>query len=177
MGRTITDNCYQNGDPSLLAQNGVATTPRMQAFCHVSPPLSAGTQVKFLAIYPLPWSFQISATYQNIPGIPITSSYVRTSAQLVPSLGRNLAAGATATATADLIPSGVLYEDRLQQVDLRFSRVFPMGRAKIRANVDVYNMFNRGSVLNMNTRYGTQWLQPLQIMGGRLLKVSGQFDF
>ncbi|PYR27230.1 MAG: hypothetical protein DMF92_16760, partial [Acidobacteria bacterium] len=121
--------------------------------------------------------FQTSATYQNIPGIPIISSYLRTSPQLAPFLGRPLAAGPTATATIDVLPPGVLYEDRLQQVDVRFSRVFPVGKSKVRANFDVYNLSNRSNVLNMTTRFGPQWLQPIQIMGGRLLKLSAQFDF
>jgi len=186
VGRTVTDNCYANSNPALTPQlavgaSAMVTDPRTQQFCHISPPLSAGTQVKFLFVYPLPWNFQTSATYQNIPGIPITASSVRTSAQIAPSLGRNLAAGANGSATINLVPANSLYEDRLQQVDLRFSRIFPTGRAKLRANFDVYNMFNKSSVLNEMTRYpgsvGALWQQPVQIMGGRLLKVSAQFDF
>ena len=52
-----------------------------------------------------------------------------------------------------------------------------MGKSKVRANFDVYNLSNRSNVLNMTTRFGPQWLQPIQIMGGRLLKLSAQFDF
>ena len=186
VGRTVTDNCFSVGNPQLTPGVGSnafpgsaagTASPRVPEFCHISPPLSAGTQAKFLVVYPLPWGFQTSATYQNIPGIPIVSSYVRTSPQLAPFLGRPLAAGPNATATIDVLPPGVLYEDRLQQVDVRFSRVVPMGKSKVRANFDVYNLSNRSNVLNMTTRFGPQWLQPIQIMGGRLLKLSAQFDF
>jgi hypothetical protein len=38
-------------------------------------------------------------------------------------------------------------------------------------------MFNASNVLNMNTRYGREWLNVVQIMGGRLVKFSGQVDF
>ena len=63
-------------------------------------------------------------------------------------------------------------------MDLRFSRIFRFGqRNKFQANLDLYNLFNSSSVLNVNTRYGPAWLNAVQIMGGRLAKVSFQFDF
>jgi hypothetical protein len=36
---------------------------------------------------------------------------------------------------------------------------------------------NASNVLNMTTRYGSAWLNAIQIMGGRLMKVSLQLDF
>jgi hypothetical protein len=52
---------------------------------------------------------------------------------------------------------------------------------RIRGNGDFYNLFNAGDVLNMTTRYagatGGQWLQPIQILGGRMFKFSAQLDF
>ena len=129
---------------------------------------------------------QSSATYQNIPGIPITASYVATNALILPSLGRNLGSCGTSatcngTATIDLIPTTALYEPRLQQLDLRFSRVFRLkGTARVRGNFDVYNLFNVSSVLNENTRYSiqnNQWQNVLQVLGGRLVKIGAQLDF
>jgi hypothetical protein len=140
--------------------------------------------VKFLVVYPLPWNLQTSAVYQNIPGIPITASYVATNAEIRPSLGRNLAAcpsqtaaTCTSTVTTELIPAGTLYEDRLQQVDFRVSRLFRMGRARLRGNVDVYNLLNASNVLNEVTAYGLRWQDVVQVMGGRLFRLSAQFDF
>ena len=54
-------------------------------------------------------------------------------AAIAPSLGRNLsdcavgAATCNANRTIELIPPSTLFEPRLQQVDLRFSRVFTLG--------------------------------------------------
>ena len=183
VGRTVTDNCYQNDDPSLLGQNAVATYPRTDAFCHLAPPWSAGTQVKLMAVYPLPWNIQTSAVYQNSPGIPITAQYVVTNAAIVPSLGRNLAscrgaATCNANVTVDLIPPAVLYEPRLQQLDLRFSRIIPLGGTRrLRADFDVYNVFNVSNVLSMNTTYGSVWQDVRQILGGRLVRLGGQINF
>jgi Carboxypeptidase regulatory-like domain len=183
VGRTVTDNCYQNDDASLLGQNAVATYPRTREFCHLAPPWSAATQVKLMAVYPLPWSVQTSAIYQNSPGIPITAQYVATNAAILPSLGRNLgqcrgAATCNGNVTIDLIPPTVLFEPRLQQLDLRFSRIFRLGGTRrVRGDLDFYNMFNASNVLSMNTTYGAGWQDVRQILGGRLLRVGAQIDF
>ena len=47
----------------------------------------------------------------------------------------------------------------------------------MRANLDLYNALNASSVLNQTTRYGPQWMNVVQVMGGRMLKFGGQFDF
>ena len=179
VGRTVTDNCYTMGNAQLTFAGSATGTaaPRSPAYCHVSPSWSSGTQVKFLVVYPLPWDLQTSATYQNTAGIPITATYPVNSAQIAPSLGRPLAAGATATTTMDIIPPNSVFEDRLQQVDLRFTRRFDIGKAKVRGNFDIYNLLNGSAILSENLGYGSQWLRPVQILGGRVFKFSAQLDF
>ena len=191
LGRTVTDNCYQNDDPSLsasvfptvLAFPASAVTPRTAPFCHLAPSWSAGTQAKFLVVYPLPWGIQTSAIYQNSPGIPITAQYVVSNAAILPSLGRNLgscrgAATCNANVTLDLLPPTELFEPRLQQLDLRFSRIVRLGGTRrLRGDIDLYNVFNAGNVISMNTTYGSGWQDVRQILGGRLIRLGGQFDF
>ena len=71
-----------------------------------------------------------------------------------------------------------MFEPRLQQVDLRISRVFQLGGSRrLRGNFDVYNVLNASNVLNMNTQYGATWTNVTQILSGRLLRVGAQFDF
>jgi len=193
-GRTVSDTCALNALPqvrvnTLLGADVAATAPlvpRTADFCRTTRPWGDSTQVKFLAIYPLPWDFQVSATYQNIPGIPIAASRVFTNAEVRPSLGRDLgqcrgAAACNGTVLVDMIPGGAMFEDRLQQVDVRFTRTFRLARARVRGNADFYNLFNAGDVLNMVTRYagptGGRWLAPIQILGGRMFKFSAQLDF
>src|SRR5205085_3051313 len=132
---------------------------------HVAPPWSAGTQVKFLVVYPLPLGLQTSATYQNISGIPIVASNPTPNAAIAPSLGRNVgacrgAATCTQNVTIDLIAPNTLYEDRLQQVDFRITRLLRVGKARLRGNFDMYNLLNGASILSENPGYGTAWEKP-----------------
>jgi hypothetical protein len=154
----------------------VLTQAARAGFCHVSPPLH--TQGKAFVTYALPWwGLRTSATFQSLPGPEITASYVATNAQIAPSLGRNLAAGAAGTATIDLIPFGTTYGDRLNQVDFRLTKSVRLGRARLDPTVDVYNLFNSSTILGINTRYGPAWLTPTQILPGRLFKFGGQVSF
>ena len=168
-GATVTDNCA-----------AIVDSPQKQ-FCRVSPPWSAGTQVKFGVIYPLPWSFRASTVFQNLPGIPRTANYVATNAQILPSLGRNLgqcrgAATCNGTTTVELIQPQTMFEDRLTQVDVRLTRIFQFRRARVQGNFDVFNLFNASSVLAINTRYGPSWLQPTVVLGGRVARLGFQLD-
>jgi hypothetical protein len=151
----------------------------------VAQPWSSGTQLKFLAVYPLPWNLETSAIFQNSPGVPITASYVITNAQVREVLGRNLAAcpsqaAATCNATVrtELIPPNTMFEPRLTQVDVRLSRLFRLaGASRVRGSVDIYNLFNASSVLSMTPTYGAAWMNAAQVLSARLLRVSAQLDF
>jgi hypothetical protein len=130
-------------------------------------------------VYPLPFAgIQASATFQSLPGPEITASRVYTNAEVLPSLGRNLAAGPNGTVTVPLIAPGTTYGGRMNQVDFRLSKIFRMSAGRrIQANIDLFNMFNASAVLAQNNNYGTSWLRPTNIIQGRLLKFGGQIDF
>ncbi len=191
-GRTVTDNCYLNGNASLTAPvflnvpalPATSTVPRNEDFCHVAPPWSSGTQLKFLAVYPLPWDLETSAIVQNSPGIPVTASYVISNAQVRDLIGRNLAAcppttaACTQTVRTELIPPNTMFEPRLTQVDLRVSRLFRLaGTTRLRGSLDIYNIFNANSVLSMTPTYGSSWRNAAQVLSPRLLRVGAQLDF
>jgi hypothetical protein len=174
IGRERTNNCYAISDLSLT--NALpAAAPKTNAFCDVRPPLQPN--VKFLAVYPLPWNVQAAATFQSLPGPQITATYAATNAQIAPSLGRNLSSGASGTATVDLIPPGTMYSDRIYQLDFRVSKTLvPAHTHRLQANLDVYNVMNASAVLALNTTYGSAWLRPTTVMQGRLVKFSVQVD-
>ena len=169
-GRTVTDNC------------AVLMDSPQHRFCHVTLPFSAQTQFKLSGAYSLLWDVQASATYQDLPGIPVTSSYVASNAEIRPTLGRNLgqcgtSATCNATATIDLIEPNTLFEDRIRQVDFRLSKSVKVGRARLQGQFDIFNALNASPILAENTRFGSSWLQPTQILGARLFKFGAQLNF
>jgi hypothetical protein len=142
-------------------------------FCRVAPPFQS--DVKVFGIYPLPWwGLQTSATFQSLPGPLITAQYAVNNAQVLPTLGRGLVLGSS---TVQLIEPGTRYEERVNQLDVRLSKSFTAGRNRLMASVDLYNVFNASPILDLNSRYGPNWLQPTVILPGRLFKFGVQLDF
>jgi len=77
-----------------------------------------------------------------------------------------------------VVPQGSLYLPRLNQMDLRSTKILKLGqRVQVTANFDIYNLFNGNYVLSINNRYGASWLSPTAILAARLAKASVQIDF
>jgi hypothetical protein len=200
MGRTVADACEvaakvpeallgidgltngTNVGPGTLTA-GVAGSWSSMLDCKVTPPWSAGTQAKFLFVYPLPWDLQFSAIYQNFAGVPVTATWAVINGIVGPSLGRNIAACGANCAPAssfgniEAITPGAAYEDRQQQVDLRFTRAFRIGTRQPAAKPRPLEHSQRGQHLRGQHRFGSQWLVPYEIQGGRLARINVQFDF
>lgn len=161
----------------------VVDSPQQLYQCRIEEPWSASTQYKVSLVYPLPWSLQASAVYQNLPPIPTSASFVATNAQIAPSLGRNLGSCGTAatcngTTTFELIPLGTYFtEPRSQQLDLRLSRSFQAGGIRMQPQIDVFNVFNANSVLTMTTRHGAAWQNVSAVLAPRLIKLGLQVMF
>jgi hypothetical protein len=162
-GRSVTESCF------------VVDSPQALRFCKVTPPLL--TQLKLLGSYRLPGDVQASATYQNLPGIPIAASYVATNAEIAPSFGRNPSAGVRSTPTIDLIEPQTIFEDRITQLDVRLAKIFKVGWMRLQGMFDVYNVLNASPILAINTRFGPDWLKPTQILDARMVKFGAQLEF
>lgn len=118
-------------------------------FCHVQGTFL--TQLKLLTAYTVPRiDVQISASLQSLPGPEITAHYVATNAVVAPSLGRTLS-GTTPNVTVNLIEPRSMYGGRINQLDLRFSKIVRFGRTRATAGVDVYNALNSSAVLSLNS--------------------------
>jgi hypothetical protein len=178
-GRTTSDNCdvvTRIDNPSTL-------------YCHKDGRFL--TQVKFLASYPLPWwGIRLSGTFQsNVPdpmneqeGNPfgMMANYTATNAVIRPSLGRNLSAGANATATVNLVEPGTVYGERSYQTDFRVAKAFTVRNVRIEGLADVFNLFNANPIFQYNPTYGTtgaSWLVPQAILPGRLVRLGLQLNF
>lgn len=87
------------------------------------------------------------------------------------------AATCTAVATVQLIQPYTQYEERPTLVDLRVAKTVTVGRAKFQPRVDVYNVFNKSTVLGEVGTFGPAWKYPYDLYGGRLFKIGAQIDF
>jgi hypothetical protein len=193
-GRTAEDLCFVVDAPgavsatSPLAGPQVATTINGQQTCRIVTPFRGQTEIKLHWVYPLPAGFTVSGIFENLSGVPYEANYTVSNADIVPSLGRNLAACGTrpvctATATVPLIVPRTQFEPRRTNLDLRVSKVFSVGpKTRLRANLDVYNVLNDSSVLQVNNTYGPFWRQPGGTLAGglmvsRLIQFGGQLTF
>jgi hypothetical protein len=134
--------------------------------------------IKFSGSYQLPWGIQTSATYQNASGPSITANWPVPNSTIAAALGRNLSAGATQTKTVSLIQPDTVFGDRLNQIDVRFSKRFSVGRtARLLVNADLYNVTNSNWIIGYTNAYGPNFMRPTQVLSPRLFKIGGQFDF
>jgi len=143
-------------------------------------------QVKFGVAYPLPAGFQVSAAFQNLPGVDRNSNYVVRNAEVAESLGRNLGScrgqavcTATATVTNALFPVYTEFEDRLNQLDLRLAKAIGVGKTRVKAMADVYNIFNSTAISALAITYNptNTYLRPTTLQGGRLFRFGVDLQF
>ena len=176
-GQTDTNNCF------------IVNSPQDLHYCDVVTPWKGQLQFKGNVIYPLPWKkIRVSAIYQNISGVPIAASWAVPNATLEPSLGRNLTAcnnqteapsACHSTATVSVVQPNTYYENRLQQVDMEFSKVFGLRKDKyhITGNIGMYNLFNANTILNRNNTYGSAYGTPTDVLAARLFKFGVDVAF
>ena len=162
-GRTATNRCF------------VVDSPQELLNCDVKPKFQPTS--KMFAIYPLPvWGLQVSAVLQVIPGPEITASYVARNAEVVPTLGRDLASGAGGSVTVPLIKPGTLYADRSTQLDVRFTKRFNVAGTSVEGTVDIFNVLNGSGVQSHNNNFGGGWLRPSLVQLPRYVMFTFQLN-
>ncbi|MDO8793914.1 MAG: TonB-dependent receptor [Vicinamibacterales bacterium] len=181
IGRQTLDDCYLNDYPNLAASQA---QPRTEEYCHQQSSWwnGAGSQIKLQAVYPLPWGITASASYKHLPGVGITANYVATNAQILPSLGRNLSLCAptgacNATMTIAAIAPAREFDERLNQIDTRFTRSLTVMKTRIQGIFEIYNLTNTRPSQANQTTLNANYLQPSVLLGGRLFKFGAQVDF
>jgi Carboxypeptidase regulatory-like domain len=173
-GRTSFDNCEIRAQLPELSVVAPFTVNPTNPNCHIETAFL--TQAKLLGSYSVPKvDVQVSATFQSLPGPQILSNFVATNALIQPSLGRALSNSAP-NATVNIVAPGTMYGERLNQLDLRFVKVFRFGRTRTNVNLDVYNVLNGNAIRTVNNNYAS-WLTPTAILDARLFKISAQVDF
>ena len=189
--RTMFDDC----DVSSKLPEMLYTTLSPVQLCHFDS--GWAPQFKFLAAYVLPWqNIRISGNFQSLPGPARQASVLYTQAQVQAALGRvaTVAGNKSVLAIEPAIPLssasgsgtgtplfGSTFGDRLNQLDVRFSKIFKFGKSTLDANIDIYNALNSDAVLSEQTAYsgtnGGAWLLPTTVLQGRIVKFGVRWDF
>ena len=136
--------------------------------------------VKVNGSVPLPWGLQAAAVYQSIPGPNYGAIYTATNAQIAPTLGRSLSGGVQTVQVDLLQPLSQYFDYRINQLDVRMSKIIRSGGRKLQLNFDIYNVMNGSYALWTNNNYGTNgatWQRPTSTFDARLVKFGAQFDF
>jgi len=187
-GKTMTDNCaIVSAVPESLSipaalpagvQSQVTAVLgglSSAAWCHQETPVQP--LYKALASYLTPWwGIRVSGTLQSLIGPQIvgTNIYNNTNRTTSTTLGRPFTNG---QANVNLVQPSTQWGDRLNQVDLRFTKVFNIGKGKLDANVDFFNAFNSDAVLTELGSFGPVWRLPTGIIQPRFAKFSVRYDF
>lgn len=177
-GRFVLDNC----EVMALVPEALGNTALED--CHTTNPFLP--QAKLIAAYTVPKiDVQVAATFQSLPGndratgFPNRSVVYTLSAANIATnstLGRTLNA-AGGQKTVNLLPVDTsVHLERLNQLDLRFTKVLRYGRTRTNVSVDVYNSLNADTMTAVNTAYETLW-RPTNLLQARFVKLTAQFNF
>ena len=144
-----------------------------------------------LASYTVPKiDVQVSAIMRSQPNVQATNdpasnglaqnaTFFQTNAAVLAALGRPIAGGAS-TVALDLAKPGEVYPDRLNTVDMRFTKIIRIGRTRTNVGVDLYNLFNANTGISFNPNFGTDgstWLRPNAILNPRYVRFNATVDF
>jgi hypothetical protein len=163
-------NSFQ--DLHFTLSNGVLTG------CATTPPYQ--NLFKVNGSVGLPWDLQAAAVFQTIPGPNYDAIYTATTQQIAQTLHRPLAGNVQSVQINLVQPLSQFADYRINQLDVRLSKILRLPRGRFQLNLDVYNALNGSYVLWGSTVYGTDganWRKPTSTLDGRLVKFGAQYDF
>ncbi len=174
-GKVVNDYC--------AVRNVVPENYLVNPYCHVESPYQ--TSFRSLATYQVPRvDVILSMVYQDKINVgtdqlgSLAANYTLTAADLASvaaQLGRPITGAAP---TINLIAPGVLYGDRIRQLDISMKKVLHFGSRQLTAGLDIYNVANNNVTLAFNQTYtptSTGWLAPTGYMNPRVFRLNAEF--
>ena len=119
--------------------------------------------VKIIGTYLLPGDFSLSTNLKYFTGQPLLETL-----RVRLNQGRQ---------TISARPRGESRLDNVTLWDIRFSKIFHIGEARLEATVDVFNLLNQDSATNINTTLGSRFGQISQILPPRVARVGLMWRF
>lgn len=147
-------------------------------------------QLKLAGTYPLPYGIHLSGSWQGLPGVPVGTArqdaeYVAAQNR-VPDASLNVDYNVTRTQiptltvtsiTVPLITPGTKFLERRNQIDVRLAKGVTVGRTKLQAQFDIFNMLNSSTILSQTETFGSALGRPTAILQGRLFALGLQINF
>jgi hypothetical protein len=148
--------------------------PNDRRFCATVPPFR--TLTKLSAMYQLPYDLQVSGTFQAKPGLNSSGRSIGATYNVTSAIAGVPLTGGGSIAV-QLIEPNTRYPDYQTWLDVRVMRLFRLGRVRARALVDLYNVFNAGTIVQINETWGPLYGRPQLIMQPRYARFGTQIDF
>ncbi len=125
----------------------------------------------------LPYEIQLGGSFQARPGIPIGADYTVTSALA----GRPLTGGVSSI-TVNLVDPTQLFYDYVYTNDIQVSRIFRIGRTRIRAFMEIFNLVNDSTIYTRDETFSANaaqqtWYNPIDLVDSRRFQFGFQIDF
>ncbi len=180
-GYSTSDNCE--------VREKVPEIGLLVPYCHIET--SFLPEYKALSSYSIPKiDVVVSGTFTSKPGIQVSgfgtpvaggafaANYTVSNAVVSQILGRNLA-GAAPNITVNLVEPHSVLGERVNELNLRFGKLFRFGKTRANAGVDFYNVLNAATPLAYNQAFiqNGAWMTPTQVMSARFAKLSLQLEF
>ncbi len=136
------------------------------------------TMFKTAGMYPLPYGIEVSGSFQSNAGGAMRVDDGLPWQQVSYNVTRAVLPGLTqSSVTVPLIQPGSKYLPRYNQADLRLAKRFDIGRVRLRAQFDVYNVTNSNSITDMGQIFGPALDRVNEIIPGRVYGFSTRIDF
>lgn len=155
---------YRYGIASLSAANGVSGPEGQPSAAQIANPNGQGTV----------WLITSQTRYQSCPGNSAAQGCV---------VGALVNPGITvASLSVPLVAPMTEYGDRINQLDLNFSKTIRVGRASFQPKIDFFNVLNVSPVYAVRAvgglNYGTTaYMQPQSILVGRVYQLGAVVRF
>ncbi|MGD9902505.1 MAG: carboxypeptidase regulatory-like domain-containing protein [Vicinamibacterales bacterium] len=127
----------------------------------------------------LPWSFNLSGSYQAPLNIVLSGKYT---ARAGDPLARTAVFGgltaSQASETVRVVPRGTDRTEKVTKfVDLRVARRFAVGAGSIEGTIDLFNVLNANHVLLQTENIGSTWGRPTRILAPRIIRLGATVRF
>jgi hypothetical protein len=180
-GRTVSDACETR--EKVPEGIGGATPSVTTPYCRQVEPML--TTFKGVASYLIPKiDVNVAGTFSSRPGISLSANvtYVNGSTiaansvlnPAVSTLGRPLTG---LPITVNVLEPNTVFGDRIDQLDLRLSKLLRFGRTRTNLNVDIVNALNSNDNIAYSPTFSATWPTPTTVITARLFRLSAQLEF